>query len=346
MATSSTQFIFISIPAAVILLWLFIWSSAEQSSQLSSPLVSNSSAEIDIGSRTKNVADKQLCTPETFNNGQWIRRPKTIRPLNTQQFEKSVGYTCPSKFAHKCYQRNDIELQRSKKIVDYTWKPEGCTVLPFAPSSYAKHLSEHPLLLVGDSITQLQFESLACLLGEHLTSTKPSVNVTGGDRKIKVDQLSYRDSDDAAVAYLRSDYLLRLDDFKLIVPFEDEGDQLGKGHNFPWVHALPMFDYIVINTGPHWHPNFKWGPHQSESELKEAFKQSMRIVFDYLKEHIQQHQRVWIRSTPYGHANCAQFTSPQAIPFAPTGQPGEYEWHMFETFDHIWKASQRQHKYT
>ncbi|KAG0183195.1 hypothetical protein DFQ29_009271 [Apophysomyces sp. BC1021] len=124
----------------------------------------------------------------------------------------------------------------------------------------------------------------------------------------------------------------------MISPFEDEGDQLGKGHNFPWVHALPMFDYIVINTGPHWHPNLKWGPNQSESELKEAFKRSMRIVFDYLKTHVQPHQRVWIRSTPYGHANCAQFTSPQAVPFVPTGQTGEYEWHMFELFDGIWKA--------
>ncbi|KAG0190866.1 hypothetical protein DFQ28_001414 [Apophysomyces sp. BC1034] len=165
----------------------------------------------------------------------------------------------------------------------YAWEPEGCVLLPFDPPSFAEHLNEHPLLLVGDSITQLQYESLHCLLGEHLTTTKPGVNVTGGDTKIKVNQLSYGDNNDSpAVAYLRSDYLLRLDDFKMISPFEDEGDQLGKGHNFPWVHALPMFDYIVINTGPHWHPNLKWGPNQSESELKEAFKRSMRI--DWIRE--------------------------------------------------------------
>ncbi|KAI9478161.1 MAG: hypothetical protein EXX96DRAFT_238645 [Benjaminiella poitrasii] len=103
------------------------------------------------------------------------------------------------------------------------------------------------------------------------------------------------------------------------------------------VHALSEFDYIIINTGPHWHPNLHWGPNQSELELLTAFKGAMSAVFDYLKRHTKQHQRVWIRTTPYGHATCSQFKEPQQNPIAPSRQPGEYEWHLFQKFDLIWK---------
>ncbi|RCH78908.1 hypothetical protein CU098_000434, partial [Rhizopus stolonifer] len=103
------------------------------------------------------------------------------------------------------------------------------------------------------------------------------------------------------------------------------------------VHALSKFDYIVINTGPHWHPNIHWGPNASEEELLAAFKRAMAVVLDYLQQNLQPHQKVWIRTTPYGHARCSQFREPQLNPLAPSGQTGEYEWHLFPKFDQIWK---------
>jgi hypothetical protein len=125
-------------------------------------------------------------------------------------------------------------------------------VLPYQPRDFAKHLSKNPLLLVGDSITQLMFESLWCLMGQDLTAQNKDTHLSGGDTSMWASQLVHRELQDeqeaVTVAYIRSDYLVKLDDFSLIKPNEGEGYQIGVGSNFPWVHALPRFKYIMINT--------------------------------------------------------------------------------------------------
>lgn len=82
----------------------------------------------------------------------------------------------------------------------------------------------------------------------------------------------------------------------------------------------------------------KWGPNKDRKELLQAFKKGMSKVFDYLKQNVKADQRVWVRSTPYGHAKCSQYTSPSSHIVTPTGQQGEYEWDMFEQFDFVWKV--------
>jgi hypothetical protein len=66
----------------------------------------------------------------------------------------------------------------------------------------------------------------------------------------------------------------------------------------------------------------------------------MAIIFDHLKRTIKPHQRVWIRSTPFGHKDCSRHTRPATLTHPidpPSGQPGEYEWHLFPVFDAVWK---------
>ncbi|ORZ24279.1 GDSL/SGNH-like acyl-esterase family found in Pmr5 and Cas1p-domain-containing protein [Absidia repens] len=294
----------------------------------------------------------RLCTPTTYNQGQWKRHHIHSKQNSTHSFQLNVNYNCPSHFAHKCFARNEKELMRNKQIAEWQWQPEKCDLLPMDAYPLARHLSDHPLLFIGDSITQLQYESMSCLLGQFMSTPKTPTNMTGGDKAIKVSELKFSTSlpedknknaskiSSPSVAYLRSDFLVRVDDFKLIQPFEKEGDLLGLGHNFPWVHALPRFDYIVINTGAHWHTNLRWGPNTNEAELLQGFRDAMTIVFDHLKKTIQPHQRVWIRSTPFGHKDCSRHTKPatlkKMIP-PPTGQPGEYEWHLFPAFDAVWR---------
>jgi hypothetical protein len=81
----------------------------------------------------------------------------------------------------------------------------------------------------------------------------------------------------------------------------------------------------------------KWGPKKDRKELLAAFKKAMTNVFDYLKANVKPHQRVWIRSTPYGHGKCSQYKAPSDTVITPTGAEGEYEWDMFESFDAVWK---------
>lgn len=233
--------------------------------------------------------------------------------------------------------------------MDYTWVPNDCSLVPFDAGVFAKYLGDHPLLFVGDSINQLEYESLACLLGQHMHNPPSDTHLSGGNPNMWISQLVHEEKMQVegavSMAYLRSDYLVRLDDFKLHDPMDEEGYLIGKGSNFPWKHALDRFDNIIINTGPHWHPDLRWGPNKSEKELLDAFSKGMRVVFDYLKEHVKPRQRVFIRSTPYGHAKCSQYKQPDVkTPHAPSGQPGEYEWHMHEQFDSIWKVRERPRK--
>ncbi|KAI8387428.1 hypothetical protein BD560DRAFT_486284 [Blakeslea trispora] len=310
-------------------LWITVYNQHTAFSNLPSEIITSELNET-----------RPLCTPKTFNSGRWIHSPLSLEtPFTATDIAHVAGYHCLKKFAHRCFRRpRQNELVRAKQIMDYKWEPNSCDILEMNPKRLADHLTAHPILFVGDSITQLQFESLGCLLGEHLPNRHPTKgDLNGGNSKIKVNQLAPENKETAAMAYIRSDYLLRLDDFKVISPFEPVGKQLGSGENYPWVHALSEFDYVVINTGPHWHPNLHWGPNVSEKELLDAFKKAMANVLVYLKENVKSHQKVWIRTTPYGHARCSQFPEPQTNPIAPTGQTGEYEWHLFEKFDQIWE---------
>ncbi|CAO3617178.1 unnamed protein product [Cunninghamella blakesleeana] len=287
----------------------------------------------------------QLCDSTNYNQGEWKKRKFHVKNNSVHSFSIKANYNCPKHFAHKCFERNEKELIRSKQIAEWEWIPNQCQLLDMNAYELSNHLSKHPLLFVGDSITQLQYESMSCLLGDFMSSPSknlPSNNITRGDKSIKVSELVFTTADTQAttspsMAYLRSDFLLRTDDFKLIQPFEKEGDLMGKGHNYPWIHAIPHFDYIVINTGAHWHKDIRWGPDVSEDELIQSFKDGMQVIFDHLKKTIQPHQRVFIRSTPYGHSDCSQYKHPMEKLNPPTGQPNQYEWHLFPTFDTVWK---------
>jgi hypothetical protein len=119
--------------------------------------------------------------------------------------------------------------------MDYRWQPDNCKLLTMDTKQLADHFIKHPLLFVGDSITQLQFESLGCLLGNHFPNKHPvKSTLNGGNGRIKISQAAPANMDTPTLGYIRSDYLLRLDDYKIATPFEKVGSQLGRGENWPW----------------------------------------------------------------------------------------------------------------
>ncbi|KAI8990986.1 GDSL/SGNH-like acyl-esterase family found in Pmr5 and Cas1p-domain-containing protein [Mycotypha africana] len=322
----------------ILLVWLTVYHTPHSVPTFSRP----KSHKQPYSSITSNKSDSHaLCTIESYNHGKWVYDPivNLGNNLTAANFATATGYYCRKKFAHRCFRRSESELIRAKTIVDYRWQPESnCTLLDFNPKLLSEHLNDHPILFVGDSITQLQFESLGCLLGHYYTNRHPShSNLNGGNPNIRVDEKAPESKETASLAFIRSDYLLRLDDFKLTIPADSPGTQLGTGLNHPWVHGLSYFDYIVLNTGPHWHPNLMWGPNETEEELLDAFKRAMSTILDYLDNHVRSNQKVWIRTTPYGHAACSQFTEPSITPIPPSGKTGEFEWHLFQQFDMIWK---------
>lgn len=96
------------------------------------------------------------------------------------------------------------------------------------------------------------YESMWCLTGQDLTAQGKDTGLSGGDKEMWVSQLVHRDlvneKDAVTVGFIRSDYLVKLDDFSLVKPNEGQGYQIGVGSNFPWVHAISRFKYIMINT--------------------------------------------------------------------------------------------------
>lgn len=68
----------------------------------------------------------------------------------------------------------------------------------------------------------------------------------------------------------------------------------------------------------------------------------MTQLLKYLKKNLTADQRLWVRSSPYGHAKCSQYTAPDTVPVKPTGKEDEYEWDMLEKFDHIWKVKRKK----
>ena len=121
--------------------------------------------------------------------------------------------------------------------MDYQWKPKKCELVPFDANAFSAYIADHPLLFVGDSINQLEYESMACLLGEKLYNPPGDTNITGGhnmwaSQLVHENKLQVQGA--VSLAYLRSDYLVRLDDFKLLDPNDEEGFVIGRGSNYPW----------------------------------------------------------------------------------------------------------------
>lgn len=225
----------IAIPSLA-LLYLLTWSRPLSAFNITSS--ATAATNYTQTNQRVNATTTELCTIESYNRGEWVHRPTHIKPGDTKAIEKAAGYQCASAFPHKCYLRNKHEADRARTILDYTWQP-SCKMLPFDAKKFADHLADHPLLLVGDSITQLQYESLSCQLAQYFVKPKSFHNLTGGDPGIKLNVQVNKaraeiDDLEASLAYLRSDYLVRLDDYKVLEPFDDEGNMLSKGHNLPW----------------------------------------------------------------------------------------------------------------
>jgi hypothetical protein len=110
--------------------------------------------------------------------------------------------------------------------VNYKWQP-NCHLLNFHSHLFSSQLLANPILFVGDSITELQFESLKCLLGEHMDTAERIKNA-------KHHAKTFGQKNKIAVQYVRSDYLLRLDTWKVQQEGEEPGPLLGIGYNVPW----------------------------------------------------------------------------------------------------------------
>ncbi|KAI9287426.1 hypothetical protein BC943DRAFT_319765 [Umbelopsis sp. AD052] len=191
------------------------------------------------------------------------------------------------------------------------------------------------MLFVGDSITELQFESLKCLLGEHfdtakrLKSTKHHAKTFGLQNK-------------TAVEYIRSDYLLRLDTWKVQQEGEEPGPLLGIGYNVPWsVIYEPRQNHLIteIATNKTYGYSIVGCICFPDTVILSSIRQLIGTNPRYLVKQNLPKTCCKFRSSPYGHGNCSQYTEPMVKPNPPNGTvPWEHQWHLFPQMSNMWKV--------
>jgi hypothetical protein len=111
------RYVIVLIACMTIFLWI-VWSG--RVSDLHSSLTSNTKPqekEDDLIINNQAIDPNNLCTPETFNDGQW-EYSQVLEPLTATKDDVAAvaKYTCNAGFHHKCYTRGGRELIRSAKM--------------------------------------------------------------------------------------------------------------------------------------------------------------------------------------------------------------------------------------
>ncbi|RUS15549.1 GDSL/SGNH-like acyl-esterase family found in Pmr5 and Cas1p-domain-containing protein [Endogone sp. FLAS-F59071] len=281
-----------------------------------------------------------LCTPEIFNKGTFVRTPLPFVGSHDELIKKA-GYQCSTTATRVSKNITIDELMRQKKAMEWTWNPDSCDLLELDPDIFTRHLEDNPLLFLGDSITRQQYVSLRCLLGRTVRQVAdPFANSTFFmPDKPPVTWRSQLQSERSAksnktiVMFSRSDFLVRSRNLEVIKPGEEielERDP----YNFAWSDLIPKFKYVVINTGAHWSTRIL----NTTLPILDAYQ----IMIDRVLEHLSTeypHVRVFIRGSVYGHFNCSQYTEPFKEPKLPTPTDGQHNWFSMLKMNDMWKES-------
>jgi hypothetical protein len=100
-----------------IFLWI-VWSGRVSDLQTSiTNYVQPDEEDTSLIINNKAIDPSLLCTPEVFNEGQWIPT-QLLDPNNAtaEDVERIGQYTCKAGFPHKCYMRSGEEFLRSAKM--------------------------------------------------------------------------------------------------------------------------------------------------------------------------------------------------------------------------------------
>lgn len=266
-----------------------------------------------------------LCNLDTFNNGKWVEKELIPFDVSEKEFTNIAGYTCDDYYQYKCYPRDTKELQRSIKIYNYEWQP-NCKMAQFRAENIVKYLVNKPLLFVGDSISGLQFNSLKCLLGAYTQSVN---NTIIKDNK-------------TIIEWVRSDYLVRLDDFKLLDEGDEPGYLIGRSKNLPWIHLLPNFKIVVLNTATHWRSNRHIFDGPDIKDVIKAYDKAVNIVLNYFLQY--PNHKLYYRAGLGGHTECNKYNKPLDTLVGLNNTM--YNWDSIPIMNDIWKNKLSNSNYT
>ena len=195
----------------------------------------------------------------------------------------------------------------------YDWVPRGAaTPLPrFTSASFCAALKARgirSLMMVGDSITFMQFQSLHALLGDGTVKEWPHgrTNLSAfPDHNEEPDSGRWKGyacgGQALALAFVRNDCLCTGDDASKD-PHGEYRTGWGTCNNaiadscFEWIDHAAEYDVLLLNAGAHFH---------DRAQYERAMRASVaRLEREGLME------RVIFRTTPAGHPRCTDAATP------------------------------------
>ena len=262
---------------------------------------------------------------DCLTSGRW---QQLIAPTNITDVHAHAGYACRRQFTWLCATWNTTaagkqghaarrQLERSRRIATWSWSSalRACARQHDVLSSAARALQSRRLrlVLVGDSMTELMFISLECLLGRHV-STQESTALElqlGKDLPTAASVKGFAFHGGGSVVYVRQD------DFESGAPVQVPASVFQS-------ELVRTADILVLNTGNHF-----------RGSLDEYGAMALRIARLVAKQAAA--TSIIYRSSVPGHSGCENATRP--LKHADRRRAAAFNWATFRAQDDSWRTA-------
>eukprot|EP00899_Mesostigma_viride_P024064 jgi/Mesvir1/4842/Mv25255-RA.1 len=265
------------------------------------------------------------CSSSAYTDGHWQQAPCGI------SINLGFGADYTIKRTDECTVGNQGDgIQNRCKASTCDWILSGaCSLLRFQRDDFCRALAGRSIYFVGDSITQLQFNSLSHMIG--------STGLQRISGKVHWQEFSLCNNR-STVLTVRNDVLAIIPADRWEIrpnrPFSIRWQlpshakvAVDTKTTFPWIDLLKNFEVLVLNTGMH-----------LKDRNDSVFEEALTVTFAYLQEHY--HGQIYYRLTTRGHPQCQNASESPVPDYAdylarhPDDHP-EYGWARVPTINAI-----------
>ncbi|CAN1356407.1 Protein trichome birefringence-like 36 [Linum perenne] len=253
-------------------------------------IITRASPSADSFSTNFQPAVKQCAV---FDDGRWVYDPDRTPAYKEER--------CPFLSEQVSCQRNG---RPDSKYEKWSWEAKGCSFLKFDAAKMLEMMKGKRMVIVGDSISSNQWESLACLLYTALPQTRSQVDDRGSDYKFFA-SLDHN----CSVEFFWSPFLVQLEkdssNGNRVLRLDKLSNSASK-----WAGA----DVMVFSSGHEWLQDGKlkgWDMFEYKGELVEqieiesAFQAAMSTWAKWIDQNVDSTRTsIYFRSISPGKQEC------------------------------------------
>ncbi|BGO95671.1 hypothetical protein NBRC10512_007368 [Rhodotorula toruloides] len=270
----------------------------------------------------------RYCRNDEIAEGSWV--PAPVDGRTWARLKVSAGYTChDNRHALMCFTSEPSELPRLAAANSWRWQPRDCQLHSFDAAAFVRRLSRNTrqgkkgsgILFVGDSLQLQHSQSFECLMGDHIERDFLS--------DYEVGNFSLEDGA-GQIGFVRTDYLLQPEGWKLLMPDEEEPADIGRFVR-KWTHMVEDKEFVVVNTGAH------WGDHAPPTLAR--YERMTKEIISFIDRY--PHITLIVRSSVPGHNDCSRYSAP--LIHDDPEMHNSYNWQGFDLYNDIWRKTLEQH---